>query len=134
MSLLTLAREFIQERAVEERAGVRREKETFRSTVEKLEKVEWLRSLEAAYLLLLQCGKHPDSDILDAVAALLLFLSDPEEKVEKLEKVGGKPPTHYGLTRAEAQALLIRVCLGQRIRLGDDGLIKEVASEESAAA
>lgn len=134
MSLLARALEFIQERAVEAREGVRREKKALFSTAEKVEKIEWPRSLEAAHLLLLQCGKTPHSDLLDAVAALLLFLSDPLEKVEKVEKVGVNPPIHYGLTRAEAQALLIRVCLGQRIRLGDDGRIEEVTSEESAAA
>jgi len=134
MSLLTRALEFIEERAVEEREGDREVKRALSTTAEKVEKIEWPRSLEAAYLLLLQCGISPYSELIDAVAALLLFLSGPLDKVEKVEKVGGNPPIHYGLTRARTQALLIRVCLGQRIRLGEDGLIEEVASEESAAA
>jgi len=137
VSFLARAKEFIQQRSENGgevvRARVVREKEIFSVPSEKLEKVEWTRALEAAYLHLLQCGKQPDSELLDAVAALLLFLSDPTENTENTEKVE-KPTVHYGLTRAGAEALLIRVCLGQRIRLGDDGLIEEVASEESAAA
>jgi len=73
----------------------------------------------------MQCGKYPDSATLDATAALLLFLSDPEEKGGKGGKVG-PDLLHYGLTRAEASALLTRVCLGQRVRLTDEGRIEAV--------
>ncbi len=128
MSLLARAKAFARERdnCDEQKLEVLRVEVvrfgTFSSPAEKLEKIEWPWALKAARLLLLQCGKFPDSDTLDAVAALLLYLSGPAEKVEKVEK----PEVHYGLTRAEARALLTRVCLGRCIRLADDGRIEMV--------
>ncbi len=128
MSLLAKAKSFIQERDNfdEKKLEILRIEVvrygTFSSPAEKLEKIEWPCALQAARLTLLQCGKRLDSDTLDAVAALLLYLSGPAEKVEKVEK----PEIHYGLTRAEARDLLIRVCLGRRIRLADDGRIEMV--------
>ncbi len=128
MSLLARAKAFTQERHNynEQKLEVLRVEVvrygTFNSPAEKLEKLEWPWALKAARLSLLQCGKFPDSDTLDAVAALLLYLSVPAEKVEKVEK----PEIHYGLTRAGARDLLIRVCLGRRVRLTDDGRIEIV--------
>jgi hypothetical protein len=136
MSLLARARKFIEDREKEftqekedwneEELQVLREEALRRGILsspnEKLNKIEWPSALKAARLLLLQCGKSPDSDTLDAVAALLLYLSDPAEKGEK----GEKPEVHYGLTHAEARVLLTRVCLGQRICLTDCGQIGAV--------
>ncbi len=129
MNLLGRARKFIEDQRSEEPKSVEneldREKRPLVTRGEKVEKVEWPWALEAASLLFLQCDKYPNSDTIDAVAALLLFLSDPVEKGGKGGKVG-ENLLHYGLTRAEAQAVLTRVCLGQRIRLTDTGLIETI--------
>jgi hypothetical protein len=136
MSLLARATKFIQDReknVVQEKENFSEEElevlreEALRQGVrsspnDNLRKIEWPLALKAARLLLLQCGKFPDFDTLDAVAALLLYLSSPAEKGEKVEK----PEVHYGLTRAEARVLLTRACLGQRIRLTDCGQIETV--------
>jgi len=129
MDLLARARKIIEEQRGEGLKSVKkevdREKRSLIDKGAKVDKVEWPCASEAARLLLMQCGKSPDSATLDATAALLLFLSDPEEKGGKGGKVG-PPPLHYGLTREQAGALLTRVCLGQRVRLTDDGQIETV--------
>jgi hypothetical protein len=130
VSLLARARKFIEEkeawregareledlREKAERLGVRP------SPFEKLQAIDWPCALEAAALGFLRCGRIPDSDSLDAAAALVLYLADASEKQEK----GEKPEIRYGLTEDEARAFLARIFLGRPARLTEVGQIETV--------
>jgi hypothetical protein len=128
VSLLARARKFIEEKeAWREGAGeledLREEAEGLGvrlSPFEKLQTIDWSCALEAAALGFLRCGRIPDSDSLDAAAALVLYLADVSEKQEK----GEKPEIRYRLTGDAARALLARIYLGQPARLTEVGRIE----------
>jgi hypothetical protein len=90
--------------------------------IEQLETIDWPWAIKAAALSFLRCRRAPDSESLDAAAALLLQIVDASEKQEK----GEKPEIRYGLTHGEARALLLRIYRGQRVRLTDCGQIETV--------
>ena len=128
MSLLARARKFSQEheswrkesRALEDLREAADALGVGLVPFEQLETIDWPWAVKAAGLSFRRCGRVPDSDSIEAAAALLLQIADALEKQEK----GEKPEMQYGLTHDEARSYLHRIYRGQRVRLTDCGHIE----------